>query len=363
MNIEEKIELIKNTFEEIVGIDELKEVFEKFESGELKEIRAYDGFEPSGQIHIAQGLMKAAQVNKLTSCGVTFVFWVADYFAWLNNKFGGDLEKIQTCGEYLIEVWKSCGMNLENVEFVWTSKELKENPVYWDNFLKLSTIPSVTRVLRCGQIMGREDNTENPASQIVYPLMQANDINHLRADIAQLGLDQRKVNMLARDIFPKMGWKKPIVVSHHMLLGLQKIDTDKEGTDRKIEMKMSKSKPNTAIFMTDSKEDVEKKFKKAHSTDGVIEDNPVLEYFRYIVFESFDEIEIQRPEQFGGEYKANSYQQLEEDFKNQVIKSFDLKMMCARYINELLEPTRKHFEENKEAKELLERVQSYTITR
>ena len=38
-----------------------------------------------------------------------------------------------------------------------------------------------------------------------------------------------------------------------MLLGLQKINTDKDGVDRKIEMKMSKSKPNTAIFMTDSK--------------------------------------------------------------------------------------------------------------
>ena len=230
LSINQKLDLIKEVGEEIVGIDEIKEKLIKLEKGEIKEIRAYDGFEPSGQIHIAQGLLRAIQVNKLTSCGITFVFWVADYFAWLNNKFGGDLEKIQNCGKYLIEVWKSCGMNLENVEFKWTSKELENNPKYWENFLKLSTIPSITRVLRCGQIMGRAESTDNPSSQIVYPLMQANDIKYLRADICQLGVDQRKVNMLARDVFPKLGWEKPAVVSHHMLLGLSKIniEDDKE---------------------------------------------------------------------------------------------------------------------------------------
>lgn len=47
---------------------------------------AYDGFEPSGRMHIAQGVMKALNVNKLTKAGCTFKFWVADWFAQLNNK-------------------------------------------------------------------------------------------------------------------------------------------------------------------------------------------------------------------------------------------------------------------------------------
>ena len=53
--------------------------------------------------------------------------------------------------------------------------------------------------------MGREENINNPSSQILYPLMQAADIHHLDADIAQLGMDQRKVNVLAREIAPKLG--------------------------------------------------------------------------------------------------------------------------------------------------------------
>jgi hypothetical protein len=44
----------------------------------------YDGFEPSGRMHIAQGIFKARNVNKCTyhgQSGGTFIFWIADWFA------------------------------------------------------------------------------------------------------------------------------------------------------------------------------------------------------------------------------------------------------------------------------------------
>ena len=54
-------------------------------------------------------------------------------------------------------------------------------------------------------------------------------------------MDQRKVNMLAREYAADKKMRfKPIIISHHMLMGL------KEGQD-----KMSKSDPNSAIFMED----------------------------------------------------------------------------------------------------------------
>ncbi len=358
MNVDEKIKIIKEVGEEIINEDDLRKLLENVENP-----IAYDGFEPSGQIHIAQGLLRAININKLTSTGIKFKIFVADYFAMLNNKLGGDLEKIQICGKYAVEVWKSCGMDLENVEFIWAKEFYDSHPEYWQTVLKLSTKSTVSRVLKCGQIMGREENTSNPSAQIIYPLMQAADIIHLNANIAQLGIDQRKVNMLARDIFPKIGKRKPVCVHHHMLLGLQANGKDLEGIERKIAMKMSKSKPETAIFMTDSPKEVQKKFNKAFSIDGEIEDNPVLEYFKYIIFEKFDKILIERPEKFGGNLEFNSYKELEESFQKNDLKSIDLKQGAAKYINLLLEPTRKYFEENKEAKELLEKVKSFNITR
>lgn len=56
-----------------------------------------------------------------------------------------------------------------------------------------------------------------PAAQILYPAMQCSDIFFLKADICQLGMDQRKVNMLAReycDVAEPRIKDKPIILSH-----------------------------------------------------------------------------------------------------------------------------------------------------
>jgi tyrosyl-tRNA synthetase len=358
MNTEEKISLIKSFAEEIITENELRELFNT-----KKILTAYDGFEPSGQIHIAQGLLRAITVNKLIKTGVKFKFWVADWFAMLNNKLDGDLKKIKIVGEYFIEVWKACGMDLKNVEFIWASDYIKSHPEYWETVLRLSKEASVQRVLRCGQIMGREESTNNPSSQILYPLMQAADIHHLQVDIAQLGMDQRKVNMLARDIFPKLGIKPPIAIHHHMLLGLQHSDSGLEGIEKKIALKMSKSKPDTAIFMNDSAEEIKRKFKKAYCPEGVEEENPIMEYAKYIVFEKFSSIKISRPEKFGGDLTIKNYEELKEKFINKEIHPLDLKDAVGNYINQSLEPVRKHFESNTKAKKLAKQVKEFEITR
>lgn len=359
MSVDEKVKIIKSFAEEIIDEEELIELFNK-----KKKPIAYDGFEPSGQIHIAQGLLRVLTVNKMTSAGIHFKFWVADWFGLLNNKCGGDLEKIKLVGKYFIEVWKACGLDMKNVEFVWASDFIKKNPEYWETVLKLSMNASVNRVLRCGQIMGREESTNNPSAQILYPLMQAADIHHLQADIAQLGLDQRKVNMLARDIFPKLGLEKPVAVHHHMLLGLQHSETSgMDSIEKKIAQKMSKSKPNTAIFMTDSSEEVRKKFKKAYCPEKQEQDNPVLEYAKYLVFEKYDKILIERDEKFGGNLEITSYDELREKFVTGEIHPADLKLTIAKYIDEMLEPVRQHFEKDKAAKKLLEQVKSLQVTR
>ena len=82
----------------------------------------YDGFEPSGRMHIAQGVLRAINVNKLTSAGCMFKFWVADWFAQLNNKMGGDLAKIQTVGRYVlpslsVSLCVSCYVHCEPLPF------------------------------------------------------------------------------------------------------------------------------------------------------------------------------------------------------------------------------------------------------
>ncbi len=47
--------------------------------------------------------------------------------------------------------------------------------------------------------------------------------------------------------------------------------------------KMSKSDPNSAIFMEDSKEDVDRKIKKAFCPPNVVQGNPCLKYIQLII--------------------------------------------------------------------------------
>jgi tyrosyl-tRNA synthetase len=168
----------------------------------------------------------SVQVNKLTSAGCVFKFWVADWFAMLNNKvirgekvghctsflttgllpqMDGDLKKIRLVGEYMIEVWKAAGMNMDNVEFLWASDEInKRAEEYWSKVMDIAMRFNLKRVLRCCTIMGRavmarrgrayvracvetlcflflgQESDEMSAAQIMYPVMQCTDIFFLQ---------------------------------------------------------------------------------------------------------------------------------------------------------------------------------------
>ncbi|MBM3303630.1 MAG: tyrosine--tRNA ligase, partial [Candidatus Aenigmarchaeota archaeon] len=260
MDTESRLALIRQVGEEIITEAELRQLLET-----KAHPVAYDGFEPSGSgIHIAQGLLRAININKMTRAGCRFKMLVADWHAWANNKLGGDLGKIQAAGDYFIEVWRASGMELKNVEFV-RSSQLVDGQEYWKKVMRIARESTVTRITRCAQIMGRSEKENLSGAQMMYPCMQAADIFHLGADITQLGMDQRKVNVLAREIGPALGFWKPVIVSHHMLMGLQKPpEGSMSAEERAMAMKMSKSKPDTAIFMTDSAEDVKRKIARAY---------------------------------------------------------------------------------------------------
>jgi tyrosyl-tRNA synthetase len=210
----------------------------------------------------------------------------------MNNKMGGDLKKIQNVGKYLIEIWKALGMDMDKVEFLSASEEINKRPdEYWTLVMDVARKNNLKRIIRCSQIMGRNETDELSAAQIFYPCMQCADIFFLKADICQLGMDQRKVNVLAReyadDCRPKR--RKPIILSHPMLPGLL------QGQE-----KMSKSDPNSAIFMEDSELEVRTKIKKAYCPPGEIEGNPCIAYVKYIVLPWNTEFEIERLDDNGG---------------------------------------------------------------
>ena len=358
MDTEKRFELIKQIGEEIITEEELRHLLQT-----KNHPVAYDGFEPSGRMHIAQGILRTINVNKMIKAGVKFKILVADWFAWMNNKMGGDLEKIKTVGDYFIEIWKACGMKTRKLEFIW-AKDIVRKEGHWKTTIDIARHSTVNRIIRCSQVMGRKSGEELSAAQIIYPCMQVADLFHLGCDIAQLGMDQRKVNVLAREVGPKIGFWKPVIVSHHMLLGLSKPTTTSEDpTDILLDMKMSKSRPDSAIFMDDSEEEIKRKIAKAYCPEKQIDLNPILEYCKYMIFEKFKDMKIERPAKFGGDVSFGSYAELEKDYASGKLHPMDLKNATAIYLNEILNPVRRHFDKNKKAKDLLKQVRSFKITR
>jgi tyrosyl-tRNA synthetase len=65
--------------------------------------------------------------------------------------------------------------------------------------------------------------------------------------------------------------------------------------------KMSKSDPDSAIFMEDSEQEVKTKIKKAFCPIGVAEGNPILDYVKNIVFGSRNKFTIYRKKENGGD--------------------------------------------------------------
>src|SRR5438309_179714 len=154
-------------------------------------------------MHIGQGLVCGDKIQDLIRAGFQFTIFLADYHSMINNKYGGDLQKIRTTGEYF-----------------WAS-DLADRKEYWERVLRVARTVSTQRVLRAIPIMGRDmKSTDTDAAAIFYPCMQAADIFEMRLDVACAGIDQRKAHILAREAGEKLGWGKPVSLHTSMLVGL-----------------------------------------------------------------------------------------------------------------------------------------------
>ncbi|NYZ75062.1 tyrosine--tRNA ligase [Candidatus Micrarchaeota archaeon] len=361
MDVETRFQLIKGIAEEVVTEEELRALLETNDHP-----LAYDGFEPSGVAHLPVGVYRPLLVKDLLKAGVKFNLLLADSFAWINNKMGGDLERVRLVGKYFLEVWKAAGVDLSKVNVVW-HKDYFDDGEYWKKVILVAKHHTLARTTKCLQIAGRKEGDVKQVAQLFYPSMQAADIFHMGVDICQLGMDQRKANMLARDVADSIGFKKPVAVHHRMLLSLSGMgsasQSDESAADLEIDAKMSKSKPETCIFVHDSAQEIARKINKAFCPPKQVEGNPVLEYAREIVFRAKPAVHVERPAKFGGPLDYDSYSALEKDFVADKLKAPDLKNAVATELDALIAPIRLHFEKNKAAAELYSQVRGFEVTR
>ena len=383
MDVNEKIKLITRNCQEVLTEDDLKKLLE---SG--TEINHYIGFEISGLVHLGTGLMSMGKVADFLKAGVKCKIFLADFHSYLNNKLGGNWEDIRWATEHyfkqgLIASLKCFGVDENQVEWIMGKDLYAQHPEHWETFMRVGKHITLSRNLRSISIMGKKLGTDVHMSTLFYPPLQVADIFTMGVNLAHAGIDQRKAHVIAREVGDKLpnGWT-PLAVHQNLIAGLTgpesieqvspskppESESDGPVTPENIEtgvsitesLKMSKSKPNSAIFIHDTPDEIRDKIKKAYGPPKEIEHNPLINWVETLVFwgEKTGNFEIKRPEKFGGDKPYTKIDDLINDYKSGELFPLDLKNALTDWIIEKLEPARKHFE-NPEAKEGLAKMKEF----
>ena len=362
MDLEERLRLVERGTEEVITRDELRAILES-----TRRPKAYWGFEASGLMHIGMGLVCGGKILDMINAGFDFNIFIADWHSWINNKLGGNMENIRTCGEYFIQCFTALGIDPSRATYSWAS-DLASKREYWERVVRIAKSVSVSRIWRALPIMGREiDAKEMEGAAAFYPSMQAADIFELELDVVCAGMDQRKAHALARDVADKLGWRKPTCVHTHLVMGLagvKKMDFGKydENTqlNTQISSKMSKSMPESSILIHDQPDVIKNKIQKAYCPPKDLENNSIIELAHYVSFPWTGSLHIDRPDKYGGSVTYTSFRELEEDYRTGKIHPADLKAAVASSLAKILEPVRAEFEKTPE---LLRKVEQMQITR
>ncbi|RLG20396.1 tyrosine--tRNA ligase [Candidatus Micrarchaeota archaeon] len=367
MDLERRVELISRApAEEVITKDELRALLES----ERHPI-AYNGWEPSGPVHLGTGLMCAYKMKDFAEAGVKFKAYLATWHAWLNNKFDGNLELIKKAALHFKHSWLACGVPESKVEFLFPDK-LYDDIDYWAKVVKVAREVTVARVVRTLEIAGRSEDAQESrkVAELIYTPMQVADIFHFGVKLCQLGMDQRKANMVAREVGEKLGYWKPVSVHHHLLQGLGKPPQwplPPDATERKrmlSSVKMSKSLPQSCIYIYDEPPAIKKKLGTAFCPEREVEFNPVIDIARHIIYrERKNGITIERPAKFGGKLELQTFDELARVYKEGKLHPADLKNAVADELSEILKPVRTYFEKNKGARESKEFILKARITR
>ncbi|MBM3228739.1 tyrosine--tRNA ligase [Candidatus Pacearchaeota archaeon] len=314
----EKFELIKRNTEEILEEGELKKILTK-----KKNPVVYCGYELSGPMHLGH-FVTILKLKDFEKAGFKVKILLADVHSFLNRK--GTEEEIKKEVENWRKTIKAIGLKAEIV----LGSSFQFNKDYQLDVMRLAQKSTINRGLRSMQEIAR-DIKNATISQLLYPLMQVADIKHLGVDVAEGGLEQRKVHMIGKDL--KDILKYDFVAVHTPLIASLK------GPGHK----MSRSIPGTGISVLDSSKTLAKTIKNAYCPERIIENNPILQIVKLIIFPEMNSFKISRSEKFGGNLEFSDYGELEKTYVSGSLHPLDLKNAVIEYLEKIISPIKKNW--------------------
>ncbi|HTT35293.1 MAG TPA: tyrosine--tRNA ligase, partial [Thermoplasmata archaeon] len=200
MDVAERVDRVARNATEVVTREELAALFSRTERP-----RAYIGFEPSGRLHVGH-LVTARKMRDLLEAGCDVTLFLADWHAWINDKLGGSLERIEAAGRTMAATFAALGVEGPNLTVRW-AHELTGRSEYWARVVRVAKATSLARTRRAMTVLGRsEEEASLDTAKLLYPAMQVADIFELPVDLAYAGIDQRRAHVLAREVAHSEGW-------------------------------------------------------------------------------------------------------------------------------------------------------------
>lgn len=281
---------------------------------EIPNPTAYIGFEPSGSLHIGH-LSSSLPVIKLAKHGFRAIILLADLHALANDK--GEMKQIRDFATQDQQMFERVGSRLGvGGKFEYKLGTEFEDQSYFIQLLRLAKLVNFTEAQKSMDEISKS-TVNRMTSSVIYPLMQALDIGFMSVHVAVGGFAQRKVHVLAIENLKKLGYRTPVAVHTGAMIG----------TDGK--RLMSKSFGNT-VNLDETQDSLEAKIRKTYCAPGDVEMNPILSWYKILLFPLAEE-----PLSFGS-LSIGNYSSLESAWARKEITPQDFKKAVVRDLGKLL---------------------------
>ena len=263
INTDKQIDMIQQGVEEIIPIDELKHKLDRGQKSN-KPLTVKLGCDPSRpDLHIGHAVV-LRKLRQFQDLGHKAVLVIGDFTAMIGDPSGRNKTRPQLTLE---EAKSNAESYIEQAKIILDINSLKIcNNAQWLNTMNFSDVVGLASKYTVARMMERDDFEKRYKSEIpitihefLYPLAQAMDSVHLKADIEIGGTDQKFNLLVGRDIQREFGQEPQSILTVPLM----------EGTDG-VE-KMSKSYDNH-IGLTDS-------YDEMYGKTLSIPDNMIEKYF------------------------------------------------------------------------------------
>ncbi len=245
----------------------------------MAKLRILTGDRPTGKLHLGHFVGTLANRVRLQDEYEVFLL-VADYHALTRNVEKKYILETQEHIRDLVLDYLSVGIDPEKTT-IYVQSDVPSVCELDLLFSMLTTVPRLERVPTLKEVMDAEHIEQPSYGLLGYPVLQAADILHLRANLVPVGKDQASHLELTREIARRFNYLYGAVFPEPDTL-IGEVPT-LMGTDGSG--KMSKSLGN-AIFLADGEEEVRRKVMNMYTDPTRIranipanpEGNPVFQY-------------------------------------------------------------------------------------